>query len=202
MPRAWQKVAPKEHLIRTVPGRYFPPHAVCWTWIQSRACRRDTLAQSERDCSAGGPLLLALTNTTAANSQEPLSSQGEEPLVQTGQKTAQDLVNNPQRAQVTARLQALGNTCESPSPCLRYVYHFVVKVSLPSAAKAPCLLLLLRAFYRYVVGGPRLVKQVSKRGSGTCQSLWQRWDACMSFQRPMHMHESIVKFFNCCSLEP
>lgn len=52
----------------------------------------------------GGPLFLALTNTT----QSPVSSSSHEPLVQKGHKTSQDLVNNPQFQQVVARLDVLG----------------------------------------------------------------------------------------------
>ena len=54
--------------------------------------------------------MLALTNTTAANNESPVSSSSTGPLRQNGKKSAQDLANNPMRAAVAARLAALGVT--------------------------------------------------------------------------------------------
>lgn len=57
--------------------------------------------------------MLALTNTTAANGQQPVSSVGTEALRQEGRRSSGDLRANPQAALVQARLAELGVTGES-----------------------------------------------------------------------------------------
>jgi hypothetical protein len=58
----------------------------------------------------GGPLILALTNTTAANGQAPVSSNGGQPLVQNGQRTTANLLANPMLPAARAKLAELGIT--------------------------------------------------------------------------------------------
>jgi hypothetical protein len=59
----------------------------------------------------GGPLLLALTNTTTANGQAPVSVPAAgQPLVQNGQRSTANLLTNPQLTAARAKLAELGIT--------------------------------------------------------------------------------------------
>lgn len=58
----------------------------------------------------GGPLILALTNTTAANGLAPVSSTGGQPLVQNGQRSTANLLANGMLPAVRTKLAELGIT--------------------------------------------------------------------------------------------
>ena len=58
--------------------------------------------------TTGGPLILALTNTTAANGQQPLSSQPNQPLVQSGTRSTANLLANPMLPAVRTLLAQRG----------------------------------------------------------------------------------------------
>lgn len=64
--------------------------------------------QPQRGVVDGGPLVLALTNTSAAAGAAPLSSSGTQPLFQAGNVTNTNLAANPQIAAARAGIVALG----------------------------------------------------------------------------------------------
>ena len=68
---------------------------------------------------AGGPLILALTNTTAANGLSPLSSNAGQPLTQTGSRTSANLLQNAMLPAVRTLLAQRGITGKAHLPFSR-----------------------------------------------------------------------------------